>query len=54
MMTRFPVECHSDLGNRVTPDRVATGSGRIFHLAIQPGRQMMTRLPVEYNYYLGT
>ena len=36
------------------PGRAATGSGRIFHLAIQPGRQMMTRLPVEYNciYYL--
>ena len=30
------------------PGRAATGSGRIFHLAIQPGRQMMTRLPVEY------
>ena len=50
-LTRFPVECNSDLGNRVTPYRVLslTGSGRIFHLAIQPGRQMITHLPVEYN-----
>ena len=50
-MTRFPVECNSDLGNRVTPYRVRspTGSGRMFHLAIQPGRKMTTRFSVEYN-----
>ena len=46
-----PADCSVELFNRVTPYwvRSPTGSGRIFHLAIQPGRKMMTRFPVEYN-----
>ena len=43
-------EYHYNLFNRVSqPTRRLPGSGRMFYLAIQPGRKMMTRFPVEYN-----
>ena len=47
MMTRFPVECNSDLGNRVTPYRVAIRSNISF--SYSTGSKTMTLFPVEYN-----